>query len=121
MIYLDNSATTKPCKEAVEAVMDAMTENWANPSSLYHFGMEGAKLMRSARAKVAAALGAEYTYDGFASIRAGFHYGGESVMQPTFASVGAGVKFMGIKLDLAYLIGSGAMKNTLALGLGYTF
>ena len=24
MIYLDNSATTKPCKEAVEAVMDAM-------------------------------------------------------------------------------------------------
>ena len=59
MIYLDNSATTKPCKEAVEAVMDAMTENWANPSSLYHFGMEGAKLMRSARAKVAAALGAE--------------------------------------------------------------
>lgn len=59
MIYLDNSATTKPCREAVAAVMDAMTENWANPSSLYHFGMEGAKLMRSARAKVAAALGAE--------------------------------------------------------------
>ena len=59
MIYLDNSATTKPCKEAVEAVMNAMTENWANPSSLYHFGMEGAKLMRAARAKVAAALGAE--------------------------------------------------------------
>ena len=59
MIYLDNSATTKPCKEAVEAVMDAMTENWSNPSSLYHFGMEGAKLMRTARAKVAAAMGAE--------------------------------------------------------------
>lgn len=39
--------------------MNAMTENWSNPSSLYHFGMEGAKLMRSARAKVAAALGAE--------------------------------------------------------------
>ena len=59
MIYLDNSATTKPCKEAVEAVMGAMTENWANPSALYHFGMEGAKQMRSARAKVAAAMGAE--------------------------------------------------------------
>lgn len=59
MIYLDNSATTKPCKEAVEAVMDAMTENWANPSALYHFGMEGAKQMRSARAKVATAMGAE--------------------------------------------------------------
>ena len=39
--------------------MNAMTENWANPSALYHFGMEGARQMRSARAKVAAALGAE--------------------------------------------------------------
>ena len=59
MIYLDNSATTKPCKEAVEAVMNAMTENWANPSALYHFGMEGAKQLRTARSKVAAAMGAE--------------------------------------------------------------
>ena len=59
MIYLDNSATTKPCKEAVEAVMDAMTQNWANPSALYHFGMEGAKQLRMARSKVAAAMGAE--------------------------------------------------------------
>lgn len=59
MIYLDNSATTKPCKEAVEAVMDAMTESWANPSALYHFGMDGAKQLRMARSKVAAAMGAE--------------------------------------------------------------
>jgi hypothetical protein len=35
--------------------------------------------------------------------------------------VGAGVKFIGLKLDLAYLIGSGAAANTLALSLGYTF
>ena len=28
MIYLDNSATTKPCGEAVAAVAKAMTENW---------------------------------------------------------------------------------------------
>ena len=33
---------------------------------------------------------------------------------------GAGVKFMGLKLDVAYLIGSENMKNTLAVGLGYT-
>ena len=59
MIYLDNSATTKPCKEAVEAVTDAMTDSWANPSALYHFGMEGAKQLRMARSKVAAAMGAE--------------------------------------------------------------
>ena len=59
MIYLDNSATTKPCKEAVEAMMQAMTENWANPSALYSFGIETGRQLRSARHAVAAAMGAE--------------------------------------------------------------
>ena len=59
MIYLDNSATTKPCKEAVEAMTAALTENWGNPSSLYRFGFDAAVQLRSARSAVAAALGAE--------------------------------------------------------------
>ena len=59
MIYLDNSATTKPCVEAVEAVNYALTQMWANPSSLYSFGIDGARALRAARQKVAAALGAE--------------------------------------------------------------
>ncbi len=59
MIYLDNSATTKPCPEAVEAVTKALTEDWGNPSALYGFGIDTAKLLRSARHQVAAAMGAE--------------------------------------------------------------
>ena len=59
MIYLDNSATTKPCKEAVEAMTRAMTEDWGNPSALYGFGIDTAHTLRDARHKVAAALGAE--------------------------------------------------------------
>ena len=59
MIYLDNSATTKPCKEAVEAMTDALTVNWGNPSALYGFGIDAASMLRSARHKVAAAMGAE--------------------------------------------------------------
>jgi cysteine desulfurase len=59
MIYLDNSATTKPCKEAVEAMMNALTEGWGNPSALYGFGIDAAHALRTARTKVAAALGAE--------------------------------------------------------------
>ena len=59
MIYLDNSATTKPCSEAVEAVTKAMTEDWGNPSALYGFGIDAARLLRTARHQVAAALGAE--------------------------------------------------------------
>ena len=59
MIYLDNSATTKPCREALEAVTQALTEYWGNPSALYDFGIETARLLRAARGKVATALGAE--------------------------------------------------------------
>jgi cysteine desulfurase len=59
MIYLDNSATTKPCKEAVEAMTQALTVGWANPSALYSFGIDAAKALREARTKVAAAMGAE--------------------------------------------------------------
>ena len=59
MIYLDNSATTKPCKEAVEAMISALTDGWANPSALYSFGIDAAHELRSARAAVAKAIGAE--------------------------------------------------------------
>ena len=59
MIYLDNSATTKPCKEAVEAMTAALTDMWANPSALYGFGFDAAKQLRSARQALAAAMGAE--------------------------------------------------------------
>ena len=59
MIYLDNSATTKPCTEAVEAMTAALTESWANPSALYGFGFDAAKAMRGARSAVAAAMGSE--------------------------------------------------------------
>ena len=60
MIYLDNSATTKPCAEAVEAMIKTITEGWGNPSALYSFGIEAAQEMRTARHQVAAALGAEH-------------------------------------------------------------
>ena len=60
MIYLDNSATTKPCKEAVEAMTKALVEDWGNPSALYGFGIDAAHALRSARNQVAAAMGAEH-------------------------------------------------------------
>lgn len=59
MIYLDNSATTKPCPEAVDAISKALTEHWGNPSALYNFGIDTARLLRQARHNVAAAMGAE--------------------------------------------------------------
>ncbi len=59
MIYLDNSATTRPCPEAVEAMTRALTQDWGNPSALYDFGINAARQLRIARHQVAAAMGAE--------------------------------------------------------------
>ena len=59
MIYLDNSATTKPCLEAINAIHNSLTTQWANPSALYGFGIDTSKELRLARAQVATALGAE--------------------------------------------------------------
>lgn len=39
-IYLDNAATTKPCVEAVNAVINCMEENYGNPSSLHSKGLQ---------------------------------------------------------------------------------
>ncbi len=59
MIYLDNSATTKPCPEAVAAMTDMLTNCWGNPSSVHHLGVEAEARMKLARKQVADLLGAE--------------------------------------------------------------
>ena len=59
MIYLDNSATTKPCAQAVEAMTNALTVGWANPSALYGFGIDAAHALKDARKQVAFAMSAE--------------------------------------------------------------
>ena len=58
MIYLDNSATTQPCPQAVEAARTCMEQVWGNPSALYRFGAEAARAEKTARTQVAQALGA---------------------------------------------------------------
>lgn len=55
--YLDNSATTRVCQEAAEAAMNAMLSVYGNPSSTHTKGREAKKLLDSARAQAAAALG----------------------------------------------------------------
>ena len=58
MIYLDNAATTKPCKAAADAVMKGL-ECFGNPSSLHSLGLEAETLMNGQREVIAAAVGAQ--------------------------------------------------------------
>ena len=54
--YLDNSATTPVCSEAVEAMKTAVTELWGNPSSLHQKGIEADEMLENARSNVARRL-----------------------------------------------------------------
>ena len=57
MIYLDNAATTRPCREAAEAVATAMTGLWGNPSAGHAPGREARAALDKAREQVLKALG----------------------------------------------------------------
>lgn len=55
LIYLDNAATTKPCKEAEQAVLKGL-ETFGNPSSLHRLGVEAELLVSEARENIAKSL-----------------------------------------------------------------
>ncbi len=57
--YLDNAATTRVSPAAAAAAADAMTETFANPSSVHRLGIEAEAAVRTARERVAALMGCE--------------------------------------------------------------
>ena len=67
-----------------------------------------------------AGAGVEYGFANLAFVRAGYHYGSGSAL-PSFLSLGAGVHFKGVRLDVSWLTASEALGNTLSLGLSYGF
>ena len=58
LIYLDNAATTKTAKEAVDAMLPYFTEYYGNASSIYSLGAESKKAMTEAREEIAKSIGA---------------------------------------------------------------
>lgn len=55
-IYLDNSATTKVCPEAVNEMTETLTRSWGNPSSLHKKGVEASRVLENARLRLARAF-----------------------------------------------------------------
>lgn len=56
MIYLDNSATTKPYKEVLDSFLRVSSDYYGNPSSIHSMGGEAEKLMHRSRETIAALL-----------------------------------------------------------------
>ena len=59
MIYLDNSATTKPYKEVLETFVEVNDNYYGNPASINKFGKTTNKLLDAARKQVADILKVE--------------------------------------------------------------
>ncbi len=58
-VYLDNSATTKPCEKSVKKALEMMNEKFGNPSSLHMCGFNAKKEIDSARHTLSSFLGCE--------------------------------------------------------------
>ena len=58
LVYLDNSATTRPYDAVTAAMTEAMKDNFANPSSLHSLGLQAEKEVKNARKEVARCFGA---------------------------------------------------------------
>ena len=56
-IYLDNNATTKPADEVVQAMLLALREQWANPSSVHRKGQSVRQKLELARESVCRLIG----------------------------------------------------------------
>ena len=57
MIYLDNSATTKPYPEALATYTEVASKIWGNPSSLHSLGSQATRLLDASRKQIAGLLG----------------------------------------------------------------
>ena len=53
MIYLDNSATTKPYPEALATYTEVASKIWGNPSSLHSLGSQATRLLEASRRQIA--------------------------------------------------------------------
>lgn len=58
-IYVDNAATTKTSRAAIEAMLPYMDKIYGNPSSLHSVGQAAADALRKAREEAAEVLGCE--------------------------------------------------------------
>lgn len=69
---------------------------------------------------LAAGLGFEGWYKGLVALRAGYHYGGESII-PDFASAGIGARLGEFTIDAAYIFASEALMNSFSVCAGVRF
>lgn len=103
MIYLDNSATTKPCPEALLAMREALETEWFNPSAAYGAAIRAEKKMSQARRALLEAAGAH---------SAELVFTGSGSEADSLAILGSAERFHGAKRVLIFAGEHPAVLNT---------
>lgn len=57
LAYLDNSATTRVCKQAADKMYEVLTQQYGNPSSLHTMGFQANEILEESRSALARLLG----------------------------------------------------------------
>ena len=105
MIYLDNSATTKPCQAALFAMRDALEMDWFNPSAAYGPAVRAEKKMTQARKTLLDAAGAQ---------NAELTFTGSGSEADSLAILGSAERFHGVRRVLLFGGEHPAVLNTRA-------
>ncbi|MDL2318675.1 aminotransferase class V-fold PLP-dependent enzyme, partial [Eubacteriales bacterium OttesenSCG-928-A19] len=105
MIYLDNSATTRPCDAAGLAVREMLETDWFNPSALYGEAVRVEKRLEAARAAVASPLGIP---------PGGVVFTGSGTEADSLAILGTAARLRGRRRVLLFAVEHPAVRETAA-------
>ncbi|MBP2623137.1 cysteine desulfurase family protein [Streptococcus oricebi] len=118
MIYLDNSATTRPYQEVLATYQEVASKIWGNPSSLHQLGTQASRLLAASRRQIAELLGKKeeeifFTSGGtegdnwvlkgvaFEKAQFGKHIIVSDIEHPAIKEAALWLKKQGFELDLA--------------------
>ena len=111
--YLDNSATTRVCKEAADAAYSMMRENYGNPSSLHQMGIRAEEAVEEARQIIADSLSVQ-------AINIYFTSGGTEANNTVLFGAAEALKRRGNRIIVSAVEHSSVYESAKRLGeLGY--
>lgn len=118
--YLNNSGRTLPMNLTAGAALDTFLtdahEITVGTDLGYYFSPDAVRGFQLS-------VGAEYNLMQLFQLRAGYHYGERREYYPSYATIGAGVRFLHLRLDFAYLFAAKdtVLHNTYSLSFGLDF
>ena len=123
-IYFDNGATTKPCSEVVDVMVDKFNNTYGNSSALHKKGMEAEYVLKDARSAIAETLRASakeiiftsggtesnnFAIKGFLKRNRGRHIITTKIEHPSVLEVFRYMETLGYRVDYLDVLSNGTV------------